>query len=241
MILSPDGHVRTFDEEAAGTVFSEGVAAVVLKRLSDAINDGDTVHAVIKAVALNNDGAEKVSYASPSIDGQAEVVALAQQLAEVSAYSIGYIEAHGTGTYVGDPVEIAALTQAFRQTTQRTQFCAVGSVKTNVGHQDVAAGITGLIKAALCVRDGVIAPSLRASARIDKPTLKAVRSLSRESFARLACGRGIKQPRRAGVSSFGIGGTNARHVEQARMKTTIQRQRGDAMPRLATAAVVSAR
>ena len=218
MILSPDGRVRTFDENARGTVFSEGVAVVVLKRLSDAVADGDTIHAVIKGVALNNDGGAKTSYSGPSIDGQAQVIAMAQQMSQVTADSIGYVEAHGTGTYVGDPVEMAAINQAFRQQTDRKQFCAIGSIKTNIGHQDVAAGVVGLIKTALTVRDGVIPPSLH----FETPN----RSIDFESSPFFVADKlqdwpasetaGEIQPRRAGVSSFGIGGTNAHAIlEQA--------------------------
>ena len=222
MILSPDGHVRTFDENAKGTVFSEGVAVVVLKRLSDAQADGDTIHAVIKGVALNNDGGAKTSYSGPSIDGQAEVIAMAQRMSQVSADSIGYVEAHGTGTYVGDPVEMTAITQAFRQQTDRKQFCAIGSIKTNIGHQDVAAGVVGLIKTALTVRDGVIPPSLH----FDTPN----RSIDFESSPFFVAGSlqdwpvdasDPSRPRRAGVSSFGIGGTNAHAIlEQAPIAET---------------------
>ncbi|ETX01973.1 MAG: hypothetical protein ETSY1_05325 [Candidatus Entotheonella factor] len=215
MILSPDGHVRTFDEAAAGTVFGEGVAIVVLKRLSDAIEHGDTIHAVIKAVALNNDGAAKVSFAAPSIDGQADVVTLAQQLAQVSAESIGYLEAHGTGTYVGDPVEIAALTRAFRQRTDRTQYCAIGSVKTNVGHHDVAAGVTGLIKAVLCVRDGVIVPSLHFQSPNRQANFASSPFYVASHLQDWSVSEYAPWPRRAGVSSFGIGGTNAHAIVEA--------------------------
>ncbi|NOJ99326.1 polyketide synthase, partial [Corallococcus coralloides] len=143
-ILSPDGHCRAFDADAAGTVIGSGVGVVALKRLEDALRDGDTVHAVIKGSAANNDGAAKVGFTAPSVDGQAEVIRTAQLIAGVSADTIGYVEAHGTGTALGDPIEIAALTQAFRADTQRTGFCAVGSVKTNIGHLDAAAGVAGL-------------------------------------------------------------------------------------------------
>ena len=218
MILSPDGHVRTFDEKARGTVFSEGVATVVLKRLSDALADGDTIHAVIKGVALNNDGGAKNSYSAPAIDGQAEVVQMAHRMSQVSADSIGYIEAHGTGTYVGDPVEMAALNKAFRAQTDREQFCAIGSIKTNIGHQDVAAGVVGLIKTALTVRDGVIPPSLH----FETPN----RSIDFDSSPFFVADKiqdwpvnddsdnssESPEPRRAGVSSFGIGGTNAHAI-----------------------------
>ena len=235
MILSPDGHVRTFDENARGTVFSEGVAVVVLKRLSDAVADGDTIHAVIKGVALNNDGGAKTSYSGPSIDGQAEVIAMAQRMSQVTADSIGYVEAHGTGTYVGDPVEMAAITQAFREQTDRKQFCAIGSIKTNISHQDVAAGVVGLIKTALTVRDGVIPPSLH----FETPN----RSIDFESSPFFVAdtlqdwpvdaSADDAQPRRAGVSSFGIGGTNAHAiVEQAPVAGSVEPTEDDNQPKL---------
>ncbi len=146
MILSPDGHCRAFDARAAGTVGGNGAGVVVLKRLADAQADGDTIHAVIRGSAVNNDGAGKVGYTAPSVEGQEAVIAEAIAVAGIEAASIGYVEAHGTGTALGDPIEVAALTRAFRQTTAASQFCALGSVKTNVGHLDTAAGVTGLIR-----------------------------------------------------------------------------------------------
>jgi acyl transferase domain-containing protein/acyl carrier protein len=208
MILSPDGHCRAFDAHAAGTVGGEGVGVVVLKRLADALTDGDHVRAVIRGSAINNDGSLKVGYTAPSVDGQAEVIARAQSLGGVNADTISYIEAHGTGTELGDPIEIAALTKAFRATTDRTGFCAIGSVKTNIGHLDAAAGVAGLIKAVLALEHETIPPSLhfeRPNPQIDfEQSPFCVNSAVRE-WPRNAA------PRRAGVSSFGIGGTNA-HV-----------------------------
>ncbi|HEY3787706.1 MAG TPA: polyketide synthase, partial [Urbifossiella sp.] len=148
-IASGDGHCRPFDAAATGTVFGSGCALVVLKRLSDAIAEGDRIYAVIKGAAVNNDGAGKVSYTAPGVDGQAEAIALAHALAGVTADTIGYVEAHGTATPLGDPIEVAALTQAFRATTDRNGFCKLGSVKSNLGHLEAAAGVTGLIKTAL--------------------------------------------------------------------------------------------
>ncbi|HHO58671.1 MAG TPA: polyketide synthase, partial [Thiotrichales bacterium] len=145
-ISSPDGHCRSFDADAKGTVAGEGVATVVLKRLEDALADGDMIHAVIKGWALNNDGDAKVGFTAPSVDGQAEVIEMAQMLAGVNAESISYVEAHGTGTELGDPIEVAALSQAFAATTERRNYCALGSVKANIGHLDATAGIAGLIK-----------------------------------------------------------------------------------------------
>ena len=153
-ILSPDGHCRAFDADAGGTVGGSGVAMVVLKRLEDAIDDGDPIHAVIRGSAINNDGSFKVGYTAPSVEGQAEVIAQAQAIADVEPDTVTYVEAHGTATQLGDPIEIAALTRAFRERTERTGFCAVGSLKTNIGHMDAAAGVAGLIKAVLAVEHG---------------------------------------------------------------------------------------
>jgi acyl transferase domain-containing protein len=157
-ILSPDGHCRAFDAQAQGTVWGDGVGVVVLKRLADAIADGDTIHAVIRGTAINNDGAVKVGFTAPSVDGQAAVVARAQAVAGVEPASISYIEAHGTGTTLGDPIEIAALRQVFGAGEPGT--CAIGTIKSNVGHLDAAAGVAGLIKAALALRHRQVPPSL---------------------------------------------------------------------------------
>ena len=153
---SADGHCRTFDADAQGTVFGSGVAMVLLKRMEDAVRDGDQIYAVIRGFAVNNDGSAKVGYTAPSVEGQARVIALAQEAAGVDPDTIGYVEAHGTGTPLGDPIELAALTQAFRARSKGKRFCAVGTVKTNIGHLDVAAGVTGLIHATHIVRDGVL-------------------------------------------------------------------------------------
>ncbi len=159
-IGSPDGHTRTFDAQGQGTTFSNGVGVVVLKRLEDAIKDGDQVYAVIKGVGLNNDGSQRVSFGAPGVEGQSEAVATAHALAGVEPESISYVEAHGTATPLGDPIEVAGLTKAFRMGTQAKQFCAIGSVKTNIGHLDVAAGVTGLIKTALALQNKVIPANL---------------------------------------------------------------------------------
>lgn len=207
-ILSPDGHCRAFDADAAGTVIGSGAGVVVLKRLDEALRDGDTIHAVIKGTAANNDGSAKVGFTAPSIDGQAEVIRAAQLIAGVSADTIGYIETHGTGTTLGDPIEIAALTQAFRADTERRGFCAVGSVKTNIGHLDAAAGVAGLIKATMALKHGVLPPSLhftKPNPQIDFASSPFYVNAQRQPWPE---GR---TPRRAGVSSFGIGGTNV-HV-----------------------------
>jgi phthiocerol/phenolphthiocerol synthesis type-I polyketide synthase E len=207
-VYAPDGRCRAFDAEARGTVLGDGVAMVVLKRLRDAIADGDPVHAVIKGFATNNDGSLKLDYTAPSIDGQAEVIATAHALGDVDPESIGYVEAHGTGTPLGDVVEVAALTQAFAAGTERRQFCALGSVKTNIGHLDAAAGVSGLIKATLALEHGQIPPSLH----FERPNPRI--EFERTPFFvndRLRDWPAGSAPRRAGVSSFGVGGTNA-HV-----------------------------
>lgn len=213
MILSPDGHCRPFAANAAGTIGGNGAGAVVLKRAEDAIAEGDTIHALIRGSAINNDGAGKVGYTAPSIEGQEAVIAEAQAVAGVTPDEIGYIEAHGTGTALGDPIEVAALTRAFRRGTQRTQFCALGSVKSNLGHLDAAAGVVGLIKAALAVKHGEIPASLHFDA--PNPQIDFAASPFRVA-AKLQAWTTGHAPRRAGVSSFGIGGTNAHVVlEQA--------------------------
>src|SRR5439155_5486545 len=155
-ILSPDGHCRAFDRKAQGTVGGNGVGIVVLKRLRDALADGDAIEAVIRGSAINNDGAVKVGYTAPGVEGQAEVIAAAQAAAGVEPESIGYIEAHGTGTALGDPIEIQALSQAFGGPDGRKGACAIGSLKTNVGHLDAAAGVAGLIKTVLALKHGQI-------------------------------------------------------------------------------------
>lgn len=207
-ILSPDGHCRAFDAKAQGTVRGSGAAVVVLKRLSDACRDGDYIWAVIKGTAINNDGAAKVGFTAPSADGQAAVIQAALTDAKVSADTIGYVEAHGTGTYLGDPIEISGLTKGFRSHTARKQFCAIGSVKTNVGHLDVAAGVTGLIKVATMLKRGVIPASLH----FHKPNPN-INFKESPVFVNKTCTAWPKgsEPLRAGISSFGIGGTNA-HV-----------------------------
>jgi amino acid adenylation domain-containing protein len=207
-ISSPDGHCRAFDAKAAGTVPGNGVGIVVLKRLSEALADGDTIHAVIKGSAINNDGALKIGYTAPSIDGQAEAISSAIRNAGVDPATITYVETHGTGTELGDPIEIAALTQAFQLQTQKERYCALGSVKTNVGHLDTAAGVAGLIKTVLALKHKMLPPSLH----FEAPNPKI--DFSRSPFYvndRLTEWRANGSPRRAGVSAFGMGGTNA-HV-----------------------------
>ena len=207
MILSPDGHCRAFDAQARGCLKGDGVGVVVLKRLADALADGDRIDAVILGSASNNDGAAKVGYTAPGLDGQAALVATAHAVAGVEADTIGYIEAHGTGTPLGDPIEIAALTQAFRRGTQRNGFCGIGSVKTNIGHLDAAAGVAGLIKATLALRHATLPASLHL--HVPNPGLD-LPATPFHVVDRTQPWR-ADAPRRAGVSSFGIGGTNA-HV-----------------------------
>ncbi|QDL09659.1 beta-ketoacyl synthase [Brasilonema octagenarum UFV-E1] len=208
MILSPDGHCRAFDAKAQGTIAGSGAGIVVLKRLKDAIADRDYIHAIIKGSAINNDGAMKVGFTAPSGSGQAAVIGEAQAIAGVDAETISYIEAHGTATPIGDPIEIAALTQAFRQTTDKKGFCAIGSLKTNLGHLDTAAGVAGLIKTVLALQHKMLPPSLH----FETPNPKI--DFANSPFyvnTTLTEWKTNNTPRRAGVSSFGMGGTNA-HV-----------------------------
>ena len=207
-ITSAAGHCRAFDAQADGTVFSNGLGVVVLKRLADAVADGDHVCAVIKGSAINNDGSGKVSFLAPGVDGHAEAVAMAQAFARIDARSIAYIEAHGTGTELGDVVEVAALTQAFRSQTPDVGFCALGSVKTNIGHLDVAAGVAALIKAVLVLQHRIVPPSLHFTS--PNPKLGLEKSPFFVNTSPLEWTEG-STPRRAGVSSLGVGGTNA-HV-----------------------------
>ncbi|MGF7008567.1 type I polyketide synthase [Aminobacter sp. BE322] len=228
-ILSPDGRCRAFDHRAAGTVFGSGVGVVVLRRLSDAIADGDIVHAVIKGTAVNNDGASKAGYLAPSVNGQAEAIIEAQGLAGVDADSIQYVECHGTGTYLGDPIEIEALTQAFRQGTDRTGFCRVGSVKSNIGHLDTAAGVVSLIKASLAVKHGEIPPTLG----FEKPN-PAI-AFERSPFVvndRLTQWPQTPGPRRAAVNSLGVGGTNAHAIIEQAPSLAAGRSTAEDAPRL---------
>ena len=205
-ILSPDGHCRAFDAQAKGTVSGDGVGIVVLKRLADALADGDCIHAVIKGSAINNDGSSKVGYTAPSIDGQARVIAEALAVAQVKSEMVSYVEAHGTGTLLGDPIEIAALTKSFGATTDKKGFCAIGSVKTNIGHLDTAAGVTGLIKTILALKHQQIPPSLHF--KQPNPQIDFANSPFYVND-KLSEWKSNGDPRYAGVSSFGIGGTNA--------------------------------
>ncbi len=207
-MLSPDGSTRTFDAQAKGTVFSDGAAVVLLKRLSDALADGDTIHAVIRGVAVNNDGRDKASFTAPSVDGQAAVIEAALRDAGVHARSIGYVEAHGTATPLGDPVEVQALTRAYAQHTAERGFCRIGSAKSNIGHTVIAAGAAGLIKAALALSRERIPATLHFTAPNPKIDFAASPFVVNDRLTPWPRGA---QPRRAAVSSFGVGGTNA-HV-----------------------------
>lgn len=208
-MVAPDGVVRTFDADARGTVFGEGVGMVVLKRLDDAVRDGDSIYSVIKGCGINNDGHAKIGYTAPSVDGQRKAIELAIDDAKVDAGTITYVEAHGTGTSLGDPIEIDALTSAYRGRTDqpKNQTCAIGSLKTNIGHLDVAAGVAGLIKVSLAMRERVLPASLnfrRSNANIDFENSPFYVNTELKDWV-------TKGPRRAGLSSFGVGGTNA-HV-----------------------------
>lgn len=218
-ILSPDGHCRAFDSRSAGTVPGSGTGLVVLKRFDDAVADGDTIDAVILGSAINNDGALKASFTAPQVDSQAAVISDALAAAGIGPDDIGYIEAHGTGTVLGDPVEIAGLVRAFRSGTERKGFCALGSVKTNIGHLDTAAGIAGLIKTVLVLKHGIIPPGLH----FEKPNPQI--DFEASPFfvnTKLRPWDSAGHPRRAGVSSFGIGGTNA-HVVLGEAPATVNR------------------
>lgn len=206
LIFSPDGHCRPFDADASGTIMGSGLGFVTLKRLGDALADGDHIYAVIKGSALNNDGSAKVGYTAPSVEGQSQAIAAAQAIAGVDPASLGYVEAHGTGTKLGDPIEIEALTLAFRAATVKTSFCAIGSVKGNIGHLDRAAGVAGIIKIALMLKYKMLVPSLnfkRPNPQINFADSPFYVNTSLRPWPNEAL------PRRAGVSAFGFGGTNA--------------------------------
>jgi acyl transferase domain-containing protein len=208
-IVAPDGHCRVFDARAQGTIFGSGAGVVVLKRLADALADGDTIHAVIKGSATNNDGALKASFTAPGVYQQSKVIVEAMANADVTPETISYIEAHGTGTAIGDPIEIRALTRAFRSNTDENGFCAVGSVKSNVGHLDAAAGIAGLIKTVLALKHRQLPPTLH----FEQPNPQI--DFANSPFYvndRLREWRRRGSRLRAGVSAFGVGGTNAHMI-----------------------------
>ena len=204
---SPDGHCRTFDEKAHGTVFSSGAGVVLLKRLSEAIRDGDNIYCTIRSGAINNDGAQKVGYTAPSVEGQRDVEIEALESSGINPDTISYVEAHGTATQIGDPIEVSALTEAFQVYTNRKQFCSIGSVKTNIGHTDVAAGVASVIKVALMLRKGKIPPMLHFAKSNPKINFEASPFYIDTQAREWAMSN--TTPRRALVNSFGVGGTNA--------------------------------
>ncbi len=212
-IMSPDGHTRTFDESSAGTVWSSGGGVVVLKRLSDAIADGDNIRAIVRGSAVTNDGADKVGFSAPGMEGQTTVIAQALGIAEVDPRSVSYVEAHGTATGLGDTIEVAALTSVFSQNTDETGWCGLGSVKTNIGHLGPVAGIAGVIKTTMALENRLIPPSLHFERPNPKLGLDSSPFYVNSTLSKWEAPGG---PLRAGVSSFGIGGTNAHAVlEQA--------------------------
>lgn len=208
-IGSPDGHTRPFDDNAYGTVFTSAVGVVMMKRLEDAVRDGDHIYAVIKGMAVNNDGSDKVGFTAPSREGQAEVIAAAQNLSGINPEDIEYIEAHGTGTSLGDPIEMSALTNVFKQSTDKKSYCAIGSVKGNIGHAISGAGIAGIVKTALALKHEQIPPSINFSVPNSKIDFENspfyVNTQLREWKSK-------GKPRAAAVSSFGFGGTNVHAV-----------------------------
>lgn len=216
-INSPDGHCRAFDSKAQGIVGGSGSGVVVLKRLKDAIKDGDSIYAVIKSSVINNDGSQKVGFLAPSVEGQAEAVFQAINESEIDPESISYIETHGTATQIGDPIEISALTKAYREFTNKKNYCAIGSVKTNIGHLDMAAGIAGLIKTVQSIRYEKIPPSLHFIS--PNPKIDFINSPFYVNTYLKEWKSSDNLPLRAGVSSFGVGGTNA-HIILEQSKYT---------------------
>ncbi|MFC7801271.1 beta-ketoacyl synthase N-terminal-like domain-containing protein [Bacillus subtilis] len=219
-VLSPDGHCRPFDAKAKGTIFGNGVGAVVLKRLEDARKDGDTIFAVIKGSAVNNDGADKVGFTAPSVNGQAEVIADAMAMAEVDPFTVEMVEAHGTGTALGDPIEVSALTQVYREQTDEKNYCAIGSVKSNIGHLGVASGVAGLIKVALSLYHKKIPPTLHFEE--GNPNIDFANSPFYVNTKLLDWKEKKETPRRAAISSFGMGGTNAHVVLEEALAPELQ-------------------
>lgn len=229
-MLSPDGHTRTFDADAQGTVFSDGAAVVLLKRLADAVEDGNTIYAVIRSTSVNNDGAGKASFTAPSVEGQANLVRSALARAGVDARSIDYVEAHGTATPLGDPIEVAALTEAYREHTSDIGYCAIGSLKSNTGHMVIAAGAAGLMKTALSLYHEKLPATVHFKSpnpKIDFAGSPFVVNGTLREWPRNG------RPRRAGVSSFGVGGTNAHAIlEEAPVRPSIESAQGPHLLRL---------
>jgi len=228
MLYSVDGRCRPYDAEATGTVAGDGVGVVVLRRLEDALADGDPIRAIIRGIALNNDGGNKVGPTAPSVNGQAEVIALAQGLADVSPDSLAYLEGHGTATPLGDPIEVAAATQAFREETERVGYCGLGSVKANIGHLNAAAGIASFIKTVLALENKTLPPS--PNFKVANPALK----LDTSPFyvvTEATPWPSWNVPARAAVSSFGAGGTNVHAIVEASpaqvQASAVDSERGD--------------
>ena len=220
-ILSQDGYCRPFDESANGTVFGSGVACLALKRLEDAIEDNDRIYSVIKGFALNNDGSDKVGYTAPSVSGQMEVIGDALDFAQVDAATISYLETHGTGTIMGDPIEVEAVSQVYESYTEKKQFCALGSIKANMGHLNVASGIAGIIKGALITKNRLLPPMVNLTKENTKINFKdSPFYINKEGIDYTQ-----KKPLRAAVSSFGIGGTNGHIILEEYIKP-IQKRTG---------------
>ena len=216
-VMSPDGHCRAFDAEALGTVWGSGGGVVVLKRLADAVADGDTIRAVVLGNAINNDGSDKVGFTAPSVAGQTAAITQALGVGMVDPRTVTYVEAHGTGTALGDPIEVAGLSTAFSVDSDDTQWCALGSVKTNVGHLSAAAGVVGLVKTVLALEHRAIPPSLHFTT--PHPNIDFA-STPFYVNAELSTWDGGGRPLRAGVSSFGVGGTNAHLVLEEAPRST---------------------
>lgn len=228
-INSADGQVRAFDAAASGTILGDGVGVVVLKRLRDAQRDGDTIYSVIKGYAVNNDGIDKAGYSAPGVAGQKEMVAQALANAGVSADSVTYVEAHGTGTLIGDPIEVRALTDVYRSQSERRGYCALGSVKPNIGHSNIAAGMAGLIKATMSLYTRTLAPQIHFD--VPNPAMKLAESPFYISTERREWVVPDGVPRRAGVSCLGIGGTNVHFVLEEPPRPQDEDLRADHGPR----------
>ena len=216
-MVSPSGHCRPFDVHSDGTIFGSGVAALILKPLRAALDDGDRIHAVIRGSAINNDGSMKVTFAAPAVAGQAEVIAEAHAVADVDSSTIGFVETHGTGTPLGDPIEIEALRQAFvLSDLERAGPCVLGSVKSNIGHLDAASGVAGLVKTILCLKNKTIPPTVHYTAPNPELHLQDTQFVVQNTCTPWES----DGPRRAGVSSFGVGGTNAHVVVEEAPQTS---------------------
>ncbi|MHB8066250.1 MAG: type I polyketide synthase, partial [Ruminiclostridium sp.] len=207
MFFSPDGHCRPFDANARGTVFSNGFGLVILKRLEDAVRDGDHIYAVVKGSAINNDGKQKVGFVAPSVEGQAEVIQEAYRVAGIDPETVSYVEAHGTGTSLGDPIEVESLTKAFA--TDKKQYCILGSVKGNVGHADTAAGAVGLTKVALCLKHRYIPGTVNYKEPNPRIDFKNTPFMVKANGTEWKTNGGLL---RAAINSFGVGGTNAHMI-----------------------------